>query len=57
MKINKRFVDRGSNPKENYPFPLMSKGGESMEKNKCMEKNICMEKKRKNRCMETKGYA
>jgi hypothetical protein len=34
MKRKKRLVDRGSIPKENYPFPLMSKGE---RKNKCME--------------------
>jgi hypothetical protein len=41
MKRKKRLVDRGSIPKENYPFPLMSKGE---------RKNRCMEMERKNRC-------
>jgi hypothetical protein len=34
MKRKQRLVDRGRIPKENYPFPLMSKGE---RKNKCME--------------------
>jgi hypothetical protein len=46
MKRKQRLVDRGSIPKENYPFPLMSKG----ERNK-----KCMEMKRNNICMETGG--
>jgi hypothetical protein len=46
MKRKKRLVDRGRIPKENYPFPLMSKGE---------RKNRCMETERKNICMETGG--
>jgi hypothetical protein len=32
MKRKQRLVDRGSIPKENYPFPLMSKGGRERTK-------------------------
>jgi hypothetical protein len=44
MKRKQRLVDRGSIPKENYPFPLMSKGE---------RENKGMETREKNRCMET----
>jgi hypothetical protein len=46
MKRKKRIVYKGSIPKENYPFPLMSKGE---------RKNRCMETERKKTCMETGG--
>jgi hypothetical protein len=46
MKRNKRLAYRGIIPKDNYPFPLMSKGE---------RKNKSMEMERKNRCMETGG--
>jgi hypothetical protein len=46
MKRKQRLVDRGSIPKEDYPFPLMPKGE---------RKNRCMETKRNNRCIETGG--
>jgi hypothetical protein len=34
MKRKKRLADRGRTPKDNYPFPLTSKGE---RKNRCME--------------------
>ena len=46
MKRKHRIVDRGSNHKENYPFPLMSKGE---------RKNKGMEIERNKRSMETGG--
>ena len=46
MKRKQMLADRGVAPKENYPFPLMSKGERKKKR---------METKRNNKCMETRG--